>query len=212
MIFLSSGIVKKINSLVDWQLCSENWAYVVYTEGTSHHEVFSEYNEGDRIDTKFLQFPSDYFVEVISKEFTFSAKPFRVTGQVFALTMLFEGHAEIRNDTIYIVGKYTLPQWYKGLLGFWNSLVIGIASLALIVSVPFSIVYIWEERDFLLGLLLTQGVFLASIIMCVIMLSFVKLLGIQISLWNHLAGRTLQKFLHETTVSKQIQGRSTPNS
>lgn len=200
MIFLSPKIINNFNRLVDWQMCSENWAYAVHNKFSTPYEVLSINKGGDRIDPRLLHFPSNPFVEITIENLEFSAKPFRITGQAFAWTMHFEGHAEIRDGSVYIVGKYTSPHRFKGLISCWNCFVISIALMALIFAIPISAFFIWEENNTLYGLLLSPAIALASVFGCTIMLSSVKILGIQVSLWNHWAGRTLQKFLDETTI------------
>lgn len=195
--------------LLDWQTCSEYWAYVIQKRDEDSDFLFQKFQDGDRVDFDLLEFPLGYGVDVELVQGSFVVRPHRITGQLFSLivfqfftvTMLFRGWAEVRNDAIYIVGKYTVPSYYRRLHAAWNLGTVGLA----VMTIPIAIMIGVEENKLQTTLLMAPIAQVAMAAGCTFLLALAKFSGTAVSLLNTLAGANLQNFLSEISVSDRAR-------
>lgn len=187
--------------LLDWQTCSEDWAFSIQKRNKDTEWLFEKFKNGARIETDFLEFPSNHKVSIELAQDSFVVRPYRVTGLIFSVTMLFRGWAEVQNDAIYVIGKYTPPNYYRRLHAAWNLGVIGLA----FTPIPISVLIGFEQNDLRPALFVAPIAQVAMVAGCAFLLASAKVMGALVSFLNSLAGANLQKFLSEMSVSNMAR-------
>lgn len=128
-------LVRSFIRLLDWQLCSEEWAFSLSGVPSPTMPQKYELEEGERVDTDSLVFPSNHQVDIEVTKDGFVAKPQRSILWLVSGTMIFKGHAEMRNGAVYIIGTYRLPNHLRAFFALWDGGIISIVLLALPIAI-----------------------------------------------------------------------------
>ena len=190
--------------LLDWQLCSEEWAFPVF--GDRHRIRKYRYKpiDGEEVDAKFLEFPSGHPVNIEITQDGFIAKPVNPTSLwVGAAKMLFQGCAEMRGDDTYIVGTYRMPHYIRAFQAVWSGGVLAITLFSSPFTVAAAALRWLMEAQALGGLLGFVFGLLAAVAFAAfgaMMLALVRVIWLLTRVANSSGRSKLQAFLPQITV------------
>lgn len=122
--------------LLDWQLCSEEWAIPLLGDWRGTGAYKYKLREGEEVEAELLEFPSGHPVNIEITQDGFVVRPVNPTPLwTGAAKMLFQGRAELRGDGAYIVGTYRVPHIFRAFQALWSG---GVVAITLFSS-PFTV-------------------------------------------------------------------------
>ena len=177
-------IAEWLGNVVDWQTCSEQWAFPVKRRPATDNRWQSSLREGQVIDYSFLHFPIDGSVKVSRMDSGFIVSSANTFYGPLIPAMYFEGQVINRAGKLYTVGKYKAPDVITAAICLWDILLLvvpifGIPATLLDIYEPGSS---WQELFVLLGTGLLFWLFIWVI--AALLIFCAKLIGLHTALLN----------------------------
>lgn len=106
--------------LVDWQMGTEHWAYVVDGRYLDDPEGLFRSASVERIRPNALNFPMSPDVDIETTNYELVARPNTFGNRITGRQREFFGRVELRNDELYIIGRYTFTKGIQAAYVFFT--------------------------------------------------------------------------------------------